>query len=451
MRAVTPSVDADLEGIRQGHLAAVLPHLFVALVGVVVQGDEVTHVLQFATANIVVALDQRIRDAFGREQLILQHHRAHRQVDAGRFQRFDEATGQAQRHHVLVPGLEPATGAELHLPWVPDRLGANIVEQLGARLVVGHVTAVVHQSAANAVLHRDVPAPARFMGDGARVRHRRRVDRTGLHRNRAVAGQPVVPVLIAGFQRLLDQQAAEAGAIDEQVTFDHLAIVQHQRLDVATVGILAHFLDHALDPVDPVTLEFLAQEIDVERGIHVVRVVDFRVFGQREFVFQCRHRFQAEIAQIRFHATAQALQPVLLEPGDQCAFAGVAEGMDVAMAWPDEVFERDGQLERAGYRAQEFLLVDVHEPVEVANRWHGGFAHTDGGDLGRFHQRQLDLVLQLIRQRACRDPSRRAATGNNHLANSVVAHVYPSPFGRTAFSPAFAGIRITWDVLPRPL
>ena len=45
----------------------------------------------------------------------------------------------------------------------------------------------------------------------------------------AVAGQPVRPVLVAGLQRLLDQQPAEATAVDEQVAVDAAAIVEPQR------------------------------------------------------------------------------------------------------------------------------------------------------------------------------------------------------------------------------
>ena len=42
----------------------------------------------------------------------------------------------------------------------------------------------------------------------------------GLHRDGAVVEQPVRPVLVADVQRLADQQAAEAGAVDEQVALD---------------------------------------------------------------------------------------------------------------------------------------------------------------------------------------------------------------------------------------
>ena len=53
------------------------------------------------------------------------------------------------------------------------------------------------------------------------------------HRQCAVARQPMRPVFVRHLQRLADQQAAEAGAIDEQITFDHIAAAQRQRADMA--------------------------------------------------------------------------------------------------------------------------------------------------------------------------------------------------------------------------
>ena len=50
------------------------------------------------------------------------------------------------------------------------------------------------------------------------------------HGHRAIAGQPVGPVVVAGLQRLLDQQAAESRAIDEQVAGDARAGLQRHRL-----------------------------------------------------------------------------------------------------------------------------------------------------------------------------------------------------------------------------
>ena len=81
----------------------------------------------------------------------------------------------------------------------------------------------VDVAVAGAVLQRDAPLPA---GAGARssactaCSSRRAI---AGHRDRAVAGQPVRPVVVAGLQRAFDQQAAKARAVDEQIALDRVA------------------------------------------------------------------------------------------------------------------------------------------------------------------------------------------------------------------------------------
>ena len=47
----------------------------------------------------------------------------------------------------------------------------------------------------------------------------------------AVAGQPLEPVLVSGLQRALDQQAAKAAAVDEEIALDLLASLERHRGD----------------------------------------------------------------------------------------------------------------------------------------------------------------------------------------------------------------------------
>ena len=51
-------------------------------------------------------------------------------------------------------------------------------------------------------------------------------DGLGLQRHGAVAEQVVRPVLVAHVQCIADEQPAEARAVDEQVAFDHVAVVE---------------------------------------------------------------------------------------------------------------------------------------------------------------------------------------------------------------------------------
>ena len=87
---------------------------------------------------------------------------------------------------------------------------------------------------ADPVLQRDAPLPARLTRDDAGQRHQR-IDRRTRHRDRAVALQPFRPVLEPGLELLLDQQAAEAGAVDEQVAGDARAVGEQDRGDVAVL------------------------------------------------------------------------------------------------------------------------------------------------------------------------------------------------------------------------
>ena len=56
--------------------------------------------------------------------------------------------------------------------------------------------------------------------------------------------------------------------------------------------------------------------------------------------------------------------------------------------------------------------------MEGADRRHGGLTDADRADLLGLDQRDLQLVTELMRQRAAGQPSRRTATGNDHLADA---------------------------------
>ena len=79
-----------------------------------------------------------------------------------------------------------------------------------------------------------------------------------LHGERAIGAQPLAVVFVAGVQRLLDQQAAESGAVDEQVARHGFAVLEHQRLDEAGFRMLLDGLDLAFDSPDTLGLAELA-------------------------------------------------------------------------------------------------------------------------------------------------------------------------------------------------
>ncbi len=99
------------------------------------------------------------------------------------------------------------------------RLGARLAVEVGHQRRHGSsppITARIDIAVACAMLQRNAPLPSRVARSRARVggQNRRAFAR---HRHGAIARQPVRPALEAGLQRLLDQKAAEAGTIDEEI------------------------------------------------------------------------------------------------------------------------------------------------------------------------------------------------------------------------------------------
>src|SRR5689334_10657741 len=107
------------------------------------------------------------------------------------------------------------------------------------------------------MLQRNAPLPARLSRDGTGIR-RDILARRRLHGKRAVREQPRAVVLEPGLQRLLDEKAAKAGAVDEEITRDGFAGLEIERRDVARLRVLIHRLDLAFDAFDALGLAELA-------------------------------------------------------------------------------------------------------------------------------------------------------------------------------------------------
>ncbi len=123
--------------------------------------------------------------------------------------------------------------------------------------------AAENEAIADTVLQRDAPLPAGLPRNRPRVRNRI-FNRLRLDGDRAVAGQPVRVIVVPRLQRLLDQQATKARAIDEEVAFYTLARIHLQRRDVSALGILLDFVDLAFLADHTVLLRHLAQHLRVQ-------------------------------------------------------------------------------------------------------------------------------------------------------------------------------------------
>ncbi|MNM85420.1 hypothetical protein D3C81_975340 [compost metagenome] len=156
----------------------------------------------------------------------------------------------------------------------------------------------------------------------------------------------------------------------------------------------------------------------------MVGVVDLGLGLQREPVGQGRGAFQAEVAQLGVHAAAQAVQPEMMERRGPGALPDRAERMDEAFTGATPVLERDRELERAGDRTQELLFVDLQEAMERSNGRYGGFAHPHGADLLGLHQGDVQLIPELVGQRATGQPARRPTAGDDNLADASFWRLY---------------------------
>jgi hypothetical protein len=90
--------------------------------------------------------------------------------------------------------------------------------------------------------------------------------------SRAIAGQPFSPVFVARVQRLLDEQAAESRAVDEEVRLDDAPVGEFHGLDEAVLAAQLDVHRPCLRAPHAVGLGELAQVGGVQAGIEVIGV-----------------------------------------------------------------------------------------------------------------------------------------------------------------------------------
>ena len=232
------------------------------------------------------------------------------------------------------------------------------------------------------------------------------------HRHRAVARQPTLPALVPDLERGFDQQAAEAGAVDEEVSLHALAAFQLQRLDEAVLGTQPHIHDLTVDATYAALLGVVAQITAVQRGIEVIGVVEARQhhrgIGQRlAEAAVARQRPGHGVVLDRHRAAPGPLaQPVLMERYRIEVFADAAERVEVAMAGPDPVDEPDAELEGAARGRDEGILVETELPVEMPDRRDGGLADADGADGRGLDHLDATAAARRVGERRRRHPAR---------------------------------------------
>ncbi len=260
-------------------------------------------------------------------------------------------------------------------------------------------------------------------------------DRHGLarHGRGAVAGQPVGPLLVACLHRLLDQQAPEAGAIDEQVALDPPAAFQGHGLQEAVLAAQGHVQDLALGARDAARLGIGPQVLGVEGRIELIgvgkgRAQRARVRRRRREPVQPRGDDRQAVgldpvglAAHSFRELARP-QPVLVKGHPADRLTKGAEGVDVALALASPVAKLDAQLVGRLGLAHEIGLVEAESGVEIPDVRDGRLANADDPDLGGFHQLDGHLgVGQDGAEARSGHPAGGAAADNDDLPDPVRA------------------------------
>src|SRR6185437_11613118 len=94
------------------------------------------------------------------------------------------------------------------------------------------------------------------------------------HRQSAIAGQPVPPVLESAPEHTLDEQAAKSGAVDEEISFDASAALEGHRLDESVLATQPYVDDLPFGSLHPPSLRIRAQHAAVKPGVELKRVFD---------------------------------------------------------------------------------------------------------------------------------------------------------------------------------
>jgi hypothetical protein len=238
----------------------------------------------------------------------------------------------------------------------------------------------------------------------------------------------VAPVLVAAFQRFLDQQPAETRAIDEQLAADRATIVQRHRVDETIVAAQRHVDDPPFDPLDAARFGIIAQVAGVEPGIEVEGVgqgAERRSWvgrAPRETPRRRRHRARGVVPDVGTFAFARQLQKELMEAQSFDVVTELTEGVEVAFADLAPVDELDAELERTLRARDEIVLVDAEHLVEGRDRRDGRLADADGTDRLALDQADARAVPDEFRQGGRRHPASGAAADDHDVADAVFVH-----------------------------
>ena len=174
--------------IGQLDIADMIPEgLALALVGIVMQQQEIADVRVFAFDIAVVAVDQhRVEAAIG-EQVEQAIEPGVDEMDAGGFERLEKPRRQAEREAIADPHAFAQPRGKTQHARIGNRRTAQTLAQFFGRVVIPDEVAAIDEAIARPVLERNTPLPPRRSRGGHRVGRANRL-RSGRCGDRAVAG-----------------------------------------------------------------------------------------------------------------------------------------------------------------------------------------------------------------------------------------------------------------------
>src|SRR5215208_243137 len=261
------------------------------------------------------------------------------------------------------------------------------------------------------------------------------------------------PVLIFGAERLSDQQAAETGAVDEEVGLDLLTALQRHRGDVAIL-VHADIDDLAFGPLHAVLLGEAAQIFRIKRSVEVEGVRDMtdrRISHVRprmhELVLERRGAVDREIGEVAGTAALVRPQPVMVAAEPFPVLADDSERVDVAVAFTQPVDELDAELERGLAALHELGFVELDQLIVFLDRRDRRFADADGADRFAFDQLEIVEALEQFAEQGGGHPTRSTAANDENPAHGQVVSGYrrgrPRSAALQAAARAWSGSRTT--------
>ena len=352
------------------------------------QDDEIAHALELAPHAGVVGIHHILRRALaGQQQFDQPAKTALHKEDAGRFQRFQEARRQAERHHVVHPESLAVAGVKAQQARFGNGRAVQLLQQLLARLLLVDVAASENVAMAGTVAQGDAPCPAGFQRcatGGGREFRPAALGRTGpgpVHR------EPAAEVDVALSQRTSQQQRGKAGTIDKQIPLHKAAVGQDQMRNTA-VRAARRFDDSAFRAAHTAFFGQLAQESCVQHGVKMVGVIELLLFfaaGQHEAALAGHDAWQALCIQGAQPGIAYAA--ILAPQRARAAEASdIAEGVEIAFTAFTPVAKFNPQLEGSVGGAQKLRFVDAQQFVEMADGGKSSLANADNADFFGFDQ-----------------------------------------------------------------